>query len=281
MPGTIGPPQVSTPGLGERPIRQVPDGRGGWVTTKLTDEEMRDYDARERARIDGGAEALKAQYRARLYGDPGADAAARQGPDPRIRLATSRQAFAEATAKVVEHKAAKGRAERHLRGAEAGLAAVAEHRRRADAARVAGLTKAIAEGREPAGDDEPGTSADVARAQDRVAVARRALEAISDGLAQGEQAVTRAAQEVHAAAETCLACESEDLADQLAEAEREVSRLRADLRSLSLLWIAPPQGRAHPIALTPRVVRTLNNPDTTPPTVVTDWSAKLRELVSG
>jgi hypothetical protein len=278
---TIGPPVSSNPGMGERPIRQVPDGRGGWITTKLTDEEMQAYDARERARIDGGAERLKEMYRQRLYGSAAEDAARATGPDPKIRLDASRQALTEATGKLIGQREARDRAQRHLRGAEAGLAAVAEHHRRADADRVAGLTKAIAEGREPAGDDEPGTSADVSRAQDRVAVARRALEAISGGLTQAEAGVQRASQEVHSAAEAVLVYESEGMADQLIEAERQVTALRADLRSLSLLWVAPPGGRAHPVQLTSRVVRTLNNPDTSPPATVTDWPAKLRALIAG
>jgi hypothetical protein len=285
MPGVIGPPVPSNPGLGERPIRQVPDGRGGWITTKLTDEEMRAYDARERERIDGGAAKLAEQYKARLYGDPEADAAARQaratGPDPKIRLDASRQALTEALGKLTGQREARDRAQRHLTGAEKALAALIEHHRRLDGNRVAAVTRALAENRDPEDEGDILDNVAVTRAQDRAATARRALEGIAATLAQAEQAVTRAAQEVHSAAEIVLQQESEGMADRLVQAERQVTALRADLRSLSMLWVAPPAGRAHPVQLTSRVVRALNNPDSSPAATATDWAARLRGLIAG
>ena len=277
---SIGPPTVTNSSQGERPLRQISDGRGGFVLTPLSEQEMAERDARERQRIDNGAERLKEMYRERLYG-PAEDAAQRGGPDPVIRLGKARTTLIEVQAKVAEQREARDRAQRHLQGAERALAALIEHHRRLDGNRVAAVTRALAENRDPEDEGDILDNVAVTRAQDRAATARRALEGIAATLAQAEQAVTRAAQEVHSAAEIVLQQESEGMADRLVQAERQVTALRADLRSLSMLWVAPPAGRAHPVQLTSRVVRALNNPDSSPAATATDWAARLRGLIAG
>ena len=127
MPGVIGPPRP--PSLFDptrKPMRQIQLPGGGHALTPLSPEEMAEHDARERQRIDGGAERLKEIYRQQLYG-PAEDAAQRGGPDPAIRLGKARTTLIEVQAKVAEQREAKDRAERHLAGAESAQAALAEH----------------------------------------------------------------------------------------------------------------------------------------------------------
>ena len=276
---TIGPPTVTNSSQGERPMRQISDGRGGFVLTPLSEQEMAERDARERQRIDNGAERLKEMYRERLYG-PAEDAAQRGGPDPAIRLGKARTTLIEVQAKVAEQREARDRAQRHLQGAERALAALIEHHRRLDGNRVTAAARAITEGRDPEEAELP-SNAGVERAADRVAVARHALDAISGAFAKAEVATTLAQQEVFNAAEAVLAAEAEGLVDELAEIEARAATICSDLWALGTLVVPTPGGRSHQFQVSGRVQRAVNGSGAMRAAPSTDWAAKLRELITG
>jgi len=277
---TIGPPTVTNSSQGERPMRQISDGRGGFVLTPLSEQEMAERDARERQRIDNGAERLKEMYRERLYG-PAEDAAQRGGPDPVIRLGKARTTLIEVQAKVAEQREARDRAQRHLQGAERALAALIEHHRRLDGNRVTAAARAITEGRDPEEAELP-SNAGVERAADRVAVARRALDAINGEFAKAEAAVTLAQQEVFNAAEAVLTDQAERLVDQLIEIEAHAAVIRSDLWALGTLTVPTPGEKGHQFQVSGRVQRAVNGAGAGrmgSPSI--DWASRLRALIAG
>jgi hypothetical protein len=281
----IGPPQITNSSRGERPLRQISDGRGGFVLTPLSEQEMAERDAEQQRRREEIDRQNREIARARL-GDPGADQVARQvreqaRPGLFLRLRELRGAHADAKAETERQRASVGRAQHHLERVKRELAEAEQRHREHEQQRMASITAALSGGHEVSLPDGSVQAADVDLSRSNVGDAEMALGLLEGELERIEAVEQRASGAVYAAVEAILADEAETMVDELIEHEARAATIRTSLWTLGALPIPAP-GRTHPFKVSARVAAAVNGSGaarTGSPSI--DWASRLRALIAG
>jgi hypothetical protein len=285
MPGAIGPPQVTNSSAGERPLRQVSDGRGGYVLTPYSAEEWVERDRVMQARREEIDRQNREHARAMIGPDPQADQAARltreqARPGLSRRLAEARQVHADVQAQTAQRRGSVARAQDHLAQMRRELLDAEQRYREHEQQRMAAITAAISGGHEvPAA----GTTVadDIALLRGHVVDAELALVAIEGELSMAETAEQQALSAVYIAAEAILADQAEELVCELAEIEAHAATIRTSLWQLGALSVPAP-GNTHQFRVGARVQRAVSGTgaaQTGLPSI--DWGARLRALIAG